>query len=235
MIKAKRFWQEVAIEPSETGYKIFLDERELKTPYKNPLHLPSLALAESVAEEWRMVQDEIKPDEMPMTKMSNSAVERIPKQRAEIENHLLDYVEHDLLAYRAAEPEKLAERQKAWDEPLDWARNKDITITTVTGIIAPPSQPQNRIAAQKWLGNLNDFDLVAFHEFVTISGSFVLAMMVMENALSASEAFNLSRLDEDFQGEIWGRVDVKEEERAQKAADFDLAARFWELSKPSFQ
>lgn len=228
MIKAKRFWSDVSVR-DEDGHRVFLDERELQTPYKNPLIFPTKKLADAVAEEWESVAGEINPNLMPMTKMSNSAVERIPNQRKEIENHLLEYLESDLLVYRAAEPAELANKQKQWDAPIEWAKQHRIELTPTQGIIAVDQSPDNIAHARAWLEKLTNYQLVSFYEYVVITGSFVLAMAVFEGEMSAEEAFDLSRLDDDFQAETWGMVDVKKEERDAKLAEILLAERFYHL------
>ncbi len=228
MIKAKRFWENVRVEAGE-GYRIFLDERELKTPYKNALSLPTLALAEAVAEDWAAVEGEINPQAMPMTKMANSAIERIPNQRAEIENHLLEYLENDLLIYRVDEPEALSEKLKAWDSIVEWVKPYGITLLPTAGIVAKRQPAQNEVLARSWLREISDYQLVSFYEYVAITGSFVLGMAIFEDHLEAEEGFDLSRIDDDYQSEIWGEVEEKTQERAYKLAEIKIAKRFQDL------
>ncbi len=230
LIKAKRFWSDVEVREGAGGFAIWLDERELKTPYKNEMRLPNAELAEAVAEEWRLVEGEIDPNLMPLTRMCNSAIERIASQRAGVQDHLLEYLENDLLVYRAGEPEKLVERQKLWDAPMEWARSLGIELEATKGIMAIDQPEGNGVAARGWIERLNDYQLVSFYEYVVITGSFVLGMAVIEGEMSVQAAFDLSRLDEDFQAEIWGMVDVKKEERDQKLGEILLAERFYKLS-----
>ncbi len=226
MIKAKRFWSEVSVREMDGKYAVMLDDRELKTPYKNPLHLPSRALAEAVAEEWAAVDGEINPNIMPMTKMCNSAVERITQQREDIQNHLLEYLENDLLVYRASEPEALVKRQRAWDEPMNWVQRFGIQLHTTQGIMAIDQPAENNHHAREWIEKLDNYQMVSFYEYVVITGSFVLGMAVVEGEISAEKAFDLSRLDDDFQAETWGMVDVKKEERDQKLVEIQQAQTF---------
>ena len=50
--KQKRFWKNVHVVSSETGYFIKLDDKILKTPAKKQMMLPTEALAIKVASEW---------------------------------------------------------------------------------------------------------------------------------------------------------------------------------------
>ena len=50
--KQKRFWKNVHVILSETGYFIKLDDKILKTPANKQMMLPTEALAKKVASEW---------------------------------------------------------------------------------------------------------------------------------------------------------------------------------------
>ena len=54
--RVKRFWSEVAVAEAEGGLGIALDGRPLKTPARATLLVPSRALAEAIADEWRDVR-----------------------------------------------------------------------------------------------------------------------------------------------------------------------------------
>ena len=64
----KRFWTAATTEACDGGYRVRLDGRAVKTPLKNPLILPSAAMAAAVALEWDAQTGLIKPDTMPMTR-----------------------------------------------------------------------------------------------------------------------------------------------------------------------
>ena len=49
----KRFYEIATVAAADGGYQIMLDGRQLKSPAKRALTLPSAALAEAVASEWR--------------------------------------------------------------------------------------------------------------------------------------------------------------------------------------
>lgn len=77
----KRFWTDVTI-TSERG--IMLDGRPVRTPGRVPLILPTPALAEAVAQEWRDVGDSIDPRAMPLTGLANAAIDRVAPDPREI-------------------------------------------------------------------------------------------------------------------------------------------------------
>ena len=75
----KRFWTQVAV---DDGRVVTLDGRPVRTPGRVPLALPTAALAEAVAEEWRAVPETIDPRAMPLTGLANAAIDRIAADRA---------------------------------------------------------------------------------------------------------------------------------------------------------
>ena len=137
----------------------------------------------------------------------------------------------DLLSYRAAAPEALAERQAAgWDPWLSWAaRNLGAPMVAVTGIVHEP-QPAPTLAALRAAVEAHDaFALVALNELVTLSGSLVLGLAVARGALDAEKAWELSRIDETWQAEQWGADAEAEALAAGRRDDFLRARRLLDL------
>ncbi|MEC7208942.1 MAG: ATP12 family protein, partial [Pseudomonadota bacterium] len=55
----KRFYKDVTVKTSESGYQIYLDDRPVRSPAKAVVVVPSQALAEAVQAEWKAVEDDI--------------------------------------------------------------------------------------------------------------------------------------------------------------------------------
>lgn len=218
---AKRFWTSVDVVPAAAGFSVTLDGRPVRTPGRRPLAVPTRALAEAIAGEWDAVSEAIDPRAMPWTRSANSAIDKVPFQRSDIEAHLIGYAETDLLAYRAEAPAELARRQaEGWDPVLDWvAECFGARLRRQKGVM-PVAQDATAIARlAEVMGALTHFELTGFHELVTLSGSFALALSVMEEARTPEEAWALSRIDETWQIEQWG-VDAE----AKAAAEAGLRA-----------
>ena len=230
----KRFYKAVAVEEREQGRAILLDGRAVNTPARKPLLLPTAALAEAVAEEWRSQDKVIDPGSMRLTGLANAAIDRIGSDRAEFERDLAGYGDTDLLYYRAADPEELVRRQAAvWDPPLAWARRRfDIEFQLQTGIMprAQPLETLDRLA--KALAARDDLTLAAFARTVPLSGSLVLMLAVDEGAMSADEAWEASILDELWEEQLWGEDKLALASRAARKADYDAAWHFAALSRP---
>jgi chaperone required for assembly of F1-ATPase len=218
----KRFWQNVT---AENG-TVLLDNRLVKTPGRLTLQLPTAQLAKAIADEWRAVAGDIKPHEMPLTGLANSAIERAPPAET-----LAVYGETDLLCYRAENPPELAAREaEVWDPLLDWARQRfDISFTVTSGIVhvAQPPETMRRLATA--VAAYDDFHRTALSSLVTIGGSLVVALMLAEGAVAPDVAFDACHLDELWQAELWGEDWMATDARALRRADFKNAARFLTL------
>ncbi|WP_333571017.1 ATP12 family chaperone protein [Sphingomonas sp.] len=223
----KRFWKTVTI----VDGAIELDGRPVRTPARAALLLPTPQLAEAVAEEWRSVGEELDPRAMPLTGLANAAIDQIAPNPAPFAADLARYGESDLLCYRAELPEPLVERQAAqWDPLLDWARTRyDVHFETTAGIMHRPQPPATIARLQEVVAALDPFRLAAFSPLVTISGSLVAALALLEGAADRETVWRAAQLDEDWQAEQWGEDELATRARDVRRADFDAAARFLSL------
>ena len=129
MTLRKRSYREVAIEevsaPNVTGYAVLLDGKAVTTPAGAALTLPSEALAQAVAGEFRAQTKNIRPKTMIFTRLANTAIDRVAPNRQAAVDEILSFARSDLLCYRAEAPQELATRQAAvWDPLLKWAQRE---------------------------------------------------------------------------------------------------------------
>ena len=231
--KARRFWKTADIRPQGNGWEVVLDDRPLRTPGKLPLILPTEALARAIAAEWDAQTDIIDPNRMPLTRAANSAIEKVTPQFHAVTSMLGDYGGTDLLSYRANEPDELTRAQAAgWDPLIDWAATELRAPLRIThGVIPVPQDPTVLLKLQAEIASLDAFALTALHDLVTLPGSLILGLAVLRGRLDAETAWNLARIDEEFQADRWGR-----DEDADLAAQGRLEAmrnaeRFYRLSR----
>jgi chaperone required for assembly of F1-ATPase len=203
---AKRFWKAARAEPCEGGFTVRLDERPVKTPAKQPLTLPTLAMASAVAAEWEAQQGLLRPETMPLTRAANSAIDKVTPLLDAVVGEIANYGTTDLLCYRAPEPPALAERQAAaWQPLLDWAAESLGAPLVVTEGVIPVPQPEDSLdRLRAHVAAHTPFQLAALHDLVAISGSLVLGLAVARGRLGGDEAFATSRIDEAWQTELWG-------------------------------
>jgi chaperone required for assembly of F1-ATPase len=229
--KAKRFWKTVTVEACDGGFTIRLDNRAVKTPGKQTLVVPTLAMAQAIAVEWDEQIGAIKPETMPITRFANSAMEKVTPQFDQVVSYLAAYGETDLLCYRAHGPEDLVQHQAAgWDPLLGWCREDlKAPLLTTAGItfIEQPSASLVTLHAQ--VASFSPFQLSGFHDLVAISGSLVLALGVAKDRITAEQAFALSRIDEHWQAEQWGTDEDAAELEASKLVAIIDAHRFFGL------
>lgn len=231
--KPKRFWKAADIVADGDRWHVTLDGRQVKTPLKQTLHLPTRAMADAVAEEWQAQQDVVRPDTMPVTRSANAALDKVVPQRAEVAAMLAEYGATDLLCYRAGTPEELAQRQTAaWDPLLQWAEATFGARLQPTVGIVPIAQPDAAIARlSDQVEALRPYSLTAMHDLVSLSGSLVLGLAAMHDLRPVEEIWHLSRIDEDWQIEQWGHDAEAAALSARKFQAFQHAYRFLKLSQ----
>jgi len=205
--KLKRFWKTATVEQTDDGFAVLLDGRSVKTPAKAGLIVPSKALAEKIASEWDAQEGDVNPEIMPFTRAANAALDKVTHQFVEVADLIAAYGENDLLCYRAATPQELVDRQAAaWDPILDWANDVyGVRLATGQGVmhIAQPPSAIERLTQE--VHALSPFQLTAFHDLVSLTGSLVLGFAIVNNRLGADAAWDLSRIDEIWQAEHWGQ------------------------------
>lgn len=231
--KAKRFWKEAAVVEADDGFAVELDGRSVKTPAKRGLILPTSAMATAVADEWQAQDDVINPQTMPVTKTANAAIDKVAVQHAEVADMLAAYGDSDLLCYRADSPDGLVARQAAhWDPMLDWgAEALGARLAPRVGIIHVPQDPDTLAVLHRRTHALSPFELAAFHDLVSLSGSLILGFAAALQARDLDKLWEISRLDEIWQAEQWGKDEDAEALAALKKADFAHAARMFTLCR----
>ena len=231
----RRVWTRTAAEPVAGGWQVTLDGKPIRTPGKLPLVLPTEALARAIAAEWDAQTDRIDPGAMPLTRAANSAIEKVAPQFAAVADMLAEYGGTDLLSYRADHPEVLAARQAAeWDPLIDWAAvalKAPLRITE--GVIPVPQDPAALARLRDRLDRLTPWQLTALHDLVTLPGSLILGLAVLEGRIDAATAHRLARLDEDYQAEQWGRDDEAEAAAAARLDAMRVAERLLALLVPA--
>ncbi len=227
----RRFYEQAGTGPAGAGFAISLDGRPVRTPARNLLEVPTLALAEAIAGEWNAQGEKVDPRSMPLTGLAYAAVDRVGPGRAAFAGNLARYGESDLLCYRGQGPEELVRRQaEAWDPLLAWARQRyDVDFEVVTGIVyrAQPERTVDRLG--KAVAANGVFVLAALSPLVTISSSLLIALALAEGAVDLDAAWAAATVDEAWQTEQWGEDALAAAALAERRRDFEAARRFLSL------
>ena len=227
----KRFYKTVSVAPEGDGFVVKLDQYTLKTPAKKAsdkktLLLSTKRVADLVAGEWEAQGDKIDPRTMPVTRLLNVAIARTPETREELVAEARKYAGTDLLCYRSAETRLYLEHQaENWDPLLAWAVGQGVKLTTTEGleVIAQPEASLDAVAA--YASELDDIALTLFVHLLSIFGSAVLGMAVMEGHLTGEAAFTQSRLDELWQIKYWGQDEIAQERTEAMRAEITALCR----------
>jgi len=224
----KRVYREVATAPGDWGHTVRLDGRPVTTPRRRPLILPTPALAELVAAEWAAQGETVAPDGMRVNRLATTAIDLMPERRTGAIEQVVEYVETDLLCYRAAFPAELAAAQaRHWDPPLDWLAHTHGIRLEVTAAMTPVGQPDAAVRGVAGVvAGLGDWPLVGLHALTTTTGSVVLALMVHARALSAAAAGDAALVDDRFERARWGEEADAQAREQRLLADVDAAERF---------
>ena len=229
----KRFYKDVSVQGGAEGFAVLLDGRPVKTPGHNGLVLPTRALAEAIAGEWRAQDGEIVPTTMPLLRLANTVIDGIALNREDVIGAILRFGENDLLCYRAEQPRELAALQaRNWDPLLAWAaRRYGVTFQTTAGF-THIDQPADTLAVLRAaVRGYDAFALAALHVVASIAGSLVLALALAEGETTPARLFELARLDEDYQAGKWGQDTEAQVRATALARELDKAAEFLAASR----
>ena len=233
MKRLRRMYREVTVDRLPTDqWQIQLDKKPAATPAGNLLHFPNAALAEAIAEEWRSQSEELRPETMRLTRLANTAIDRVAPDRRDAVAEILRFAGSDLLCFRASGPERLVSRQSAiWDPLLDWAGKRyRINLRTVCGISPIQQSPRDLATLEPLLLKFDHFALAGIVAAANILGSAVLALALQEKHIEPAVAFSAAELDEIYQVELWGEDPEFIARNLRKMEDIELISKFMVLA-----
>ncbi len=204
--RPKRFYRDVGVVGAGDNWAVHLDGRPVRTPQDKALVLPTEALANVIADEWRAQTERIDLHSMFNTRLANVVIDRTPATRAELVRESARYAATDLVCHLAEAPVALRKRQEAgWAPMRDWAAQvMGVKLFAVEGVMAIAQPEASAEALRVHASMLDDYRLTALVHAVALLGSAVLGLAVERRRITAVEAFELHRIDEAFQAEQWG-------------------------------
>ena len=227
----KRFYEHVAIKDEGGGSALLLEGKKVRTPGKAPFLLPSAALAEAIAEEWRGQGARIDPQTMPLTRLANSVIDGVKGNEGAVLDDILKYAGSDLLCYRAEGPKGLVALQtKHWDPILTFAKHDlGAKMHLSEGVMHVEQPPTSLDALRQRLAEFDPWGIAALHVMTGLSGSALLALAVALGRLTPEEAWAAAHVDEDWQIGQWGDDEEAKQRRANRHRDFTAAAWMFTL------
>ena len=231
---AKRFYKSVEILELPSGkWQVRLDTRPAKTPAGSPLELPTQTFAEAIAGEWGAQTDQMRVEAMPLTRIANTAIDRIAAQRQTAIAELMRFAASDLLCFRAPGPERLVELEAAaWDPLLEWLAGHYGVGLRIGTVIAPVEQdPDDLGTLESFLLHLDDFALAGVVAAAQMLGSAVLALGLFEGRITADEAITAAEVDSAYQQQVWGEDPLLTARNQNRLQELSVIARFFRLTR----
>ena len=227
----KRFWKSAQAIQNDGGWGVELDGRPLRTPERKPLSVPAQRLAEAIAGEWNAAEEKIDPRAMPLTGLANAAIDRVAPDKKSFASGIAKYAEADLASYRAEGPQGLIDAQaEHWDELLAWGRRRfDVDFRTTNGLLHVDQPPATVERLGHAVSALDPYRLAGLSPLVTIGGSLLAALGVLEEVFTPEWAWEAVSVDDRWQLEQWGSDAEAEAALDNRKRDFLAAARFLEL------
>jgi chaperone required for assembly of F1-ATPase len=231
----RRFYKDVTLAEHAGAWQVMLDARGVKTVGGAPQFVPSEALGEALAAEWRRQGERIDPRSLPLRDMADYAIDMVAPDPAAVVRGLAAYAQTDTLCYRADPDEPLHARQQAEWEPLlaRFEAAHGIMLTRVSGVLHRPQPPETLAVLESRLAALDPFVLAGVEAMAKLAASLVTALAALD-AAHEDEPLALWRavsLEEEWQAELWGRDAEAEERRARREADFLRACTFARLAR----
>ncbi|WP_421723934.1 ATP12 family chaperone protein [Bauldia sp.] len=224
--RPRRFYTSVEIAEREDGHAVLLDGREIRTPGRRLVAVADASVAEAMRAEWDSQHETIDPATMPLTRIVNTALDRVVDEMAAVRADIIRHAGSDLLLYRAEEPTDLvAAEAEAWDPILAWAHGTlGADLGTTSGIVHVVQDAAALAAVENAVAPFDALALTALHTATTLTGSAIVALAVARGRLTASEAWTVAHVDEDWQMNRWGRDDVALTTRAARWPEMAAAA-----------
>ncbi|MGP1397738.1 MAG: ATP12 family chaperone protein [Inquilinaceae bacterium] len=227
----RRFYKIVEVAPQKESFSIRLDGKPIRTPAKAPLLVPTRALANAVADEWRAQSVVVVPATMPMTQLVTTSIDSVTPMRAAVVDDLLAYAGTDLICYWAEQPDDLIRRQEAaWQPLLEWAADAlGARLVATRGVMPVEQRAEARRALARAVADLPDPTLTGVRHAAALTGSLVLAFAMLRHRLDPAQVFAAAVIDETFQAERWGEDTEAAARREGLAAELTAVGRFLDL------
>jgi len=230
-VSRNRFYKEVSVDSVDGLHRVLLDGKPVKTPGGAVLALPTRALAQAIAGEWQAQETTIQPQTMLLTKLANTAIDRVAPNPANAREQLLAIAKSDVVCYRAESPQDLVERQAlVWDPLISWTHERFGASLQAAEALVFIEQDQSVLDAFRAALSKHDaFALSGLYAAAAIFGSLVITLAFSEHRLDAEQAYAAANLDKSFQAERWG-WDPQETAKANvERAELNQISRFLEL------
>ena len=199
----KRFYKEVSVYKSVDGFGVQLDDKPVKTPAKNLLIVEKENIATELAFEWQAQEKEILPATMPANQIVITAIDGT-SSREEVEKHILNYINTDLLFFRSDASPYREKQEEEWGKWTGWfEKNFSVRLKTTEDIEALTQDPAIKDFLKAYIEKLDFLSLVLFDCLIEDTSSYVLTLSLFEKASSAEDIFKSIFLEDLVRATIY--------------------------------
>ncbi|MER2519364.1 MAG: ATP12 family protein [Bdellovibrionales bacterium] len=220
------------VEIAGARFALHRDGAVLRSPGGKDFAVPTKALAEAVAQEWRALKrNRLDPATMPLTRMAISALDGPMVSQDEAAEALLGFAQSDTLRHRAPAYEPLSARQeKVWQPLLDWFGERyGVELVPGAGIM-PLAQSDDMLEVVKAvLAGFDPFALAGIGQVCHVTGSLALALALATGHLDVAQVFDAAELEALYQIERWGEDEEARLRLDGIRRDLDDCARWFGL------
>ena len=218
-----------------------LDGKPIKTKLRHDLAAPYEAIARAIQREWEAQDKLIIPENMPLTQILNTKIDRVSQDRAVMTDYLMKYCDTDLICYLAQDPPDLAQAQeKAWAPWRDWFFKKSgLSLKTTHGLFALRQEEGVHRFIKDSIANL-DADRFTILQLVSAAcGSLVLGLAFIAGDLDAKTAYAAARVEETYKDKLYdaekyGPDPAQHKKDMALMRDLDAAAFYLKHITPDF-
>lgn len=233
-----RFYKLVSKRAEGAGFCICLDGKPVKAPSGNILLAPTSEAADLIVLEWAAQEEKILPETMPVMQLVTTCQDRVSHERKGMEAAILKYLDTDLLCYRAGGGEdehqiKQNEIQETlWNPWLEWFEDKfGVKLQSTCDLTAIKHPAEAHDGVKNAVQSLDNERFTALQVIVPLTGSLILGLAFIEDAITPDEAFKATHIEEDYKAAIYnedvhGRAPLEEKKDAAMIRDLEAAALF---------
>ena len=225
------FFENVKTEYHNDSFFVRLDERYVHTPGGHKLQLPTLMMAEVIAEEWLKQNENIDASSMPIMQLACTAIDRVTGNRTALIEEAVSYGATDLLCYRAEKPVELVKLQlRGWQPVLDWlADDLGVKLKAGPGVVHIEQEKESITKLREIISSYLPFPLTALIRFTQVFSSLGLGLAVTSRHITWEQAVELAFLDEHFQAQRWGEDREALERKKNIRTEVEQTAQFMSL------
>lgn len=186
-------------------YDVYVHNQLLKTPQGNSFQVLTLSLAKAIEDEWEKAPER-HYQRKPLTSLAATALDRVaPEKEAYIQDILAMISKDSLLFWETKPPSLVKLQEEKWaivlEEINEWL---GLHLKPATSLTIQSLSSVEEAQVKVFLVGQSHFKLAALSHLLTLTSSFCLSCLIMENHLSPEEGWDLAHLHEHYQRLKWG-------------------------------